>query len=194
MIRFFLGVLLLLPTGSVHGQSLAEAARMQIGVTTHYDPAYVALTYPGGDVPVAGGVCTDVVVRALRLARGMDLQQLIHEDMKACFVEYPKMWGLSKPDKNIDHRRVPNMQTYFKRMGWSLPVTANPHDYLMDDIVTCLLPGNLPHIMIVSEKAGASGVPLVVHNIGQGAREEDMLFAYPTTGHYRLPKAAGACR
>lgn len=179
--------------GTLHAQEtspalkLVGAARKQIGVTVTYDPAYTALAYPNGDVPPDRGVCTDVLIRALREARGLDLQKAVHEDMKAHFSAYPKTWGLSKPDKNIDHRRVPNLQTYFKRIGASLEVTTKPGDYRAGDIVTSMLPGNLPHIMIVSDRKTEAGVPLVVHNIGRGAQEEDRLFAFPLTGHYRLP-------
>jgi uncharacterized protein len=167
---------------------LVEAARKQIGVTVTYDPAYVGLAYPNGDVPGDRGVCTDVLVRALRNAHGLDLQKAVHEDMKAHFSAYPKTWGLTKPDKNIDHRRVPNLQTYFKRAGATLPVSQKPGDYQAGDIVTSMLPGNLPHIMIVSDRKTPAGVPLVIHNIGRGTQEEDCLFRYPLTGHYRLPK------
>jgi uncharacterized protein YijF (DUF1287 family) len=166
---------------------LVEAARKQIGVTVTYDPAYVGLAYPNGDVRGDRGVCTDVLVRALRNAHGLDLQKAVHEDMKAHFSAYPKIWGLTKPDKNIDHRRVPNLQTYFKRAGATLPVSQKPGDYQAGDIVTSMLPGNLPHIMIVSDRKTPAGIPLVIHNIGRGTQEEDCLFRYPLTGHYRLP-------
>lgn len=167
------------------GDKLVEAARKQVGVTVSYDPAYTVLTYPGGDVAPDRGVCTDVVIRALRTGMALDLQKLVHEDMQASFSAYPKQWGLSKPDKNIDHRRVPNLQTYFKRKGYSLPVTKEKTDYRPGDIVTCTVPPNLPHVMIVSSTTTAEGVPLVIHNIGRGAQEEDRLFDFPLTGHYR---------
>jgi uncharacterized protein len=169
---------------------LVISARAQIGVTKLYDPAYTSLRYPGGDVASDRGVCTDVLIRALRRAHQLDLQKLVHEDMSANFSLYPKRWKLTKPDKNIDHRRVPNLQTYFKRRGYSLAVTTKKEDYLPGDIVTSLLPGNLPHIMIVSDQTTAGGVPLVIHNIGSGTQEEDRLFTYPLTGHYRLKKVA----
>jgi len=162
------------------------AARSQVGVTVTYDPAYVVLAYPKGDVPADRGVCTDVVIRALRVSKGLDLQKAVHEDMKAYFSAYPKNWGLSRPDKNIDHRRVPNLQTYFKRNTKSLPVSNKAGDYRPGDIVTSMLPGNLPHIMIVSDRSTSEGVPMVIHNIGRGAQEEDGLFRYPLTGHYRV--------
>jgi uncharacterized protein YijF (DUF1287 family) len=165
---------------------LVQSARDEVGVTITYDPAYVTLAYPNGDVPADRGVCTDVVIRALRASLKIDLQKLVHEDMTAHFSVYPKSWGLSRPDKNIDHRRVPNLQVWFRRHGESLSVTSAPGDFLAGDIVTSMLPGNLPHVMIVSDRKSADGTPLVIHNIGRGAREEDMLFAYPLTGHYRL--------
>ncbi|OYV05119.1 MAG: DUF1287 domain-containing protein [Verrucomicrobiales bacterium VVV1] len=165
---------------------LVEAARKQVGVTTMYDPAYVSLAFPNGDVPIERGVCTDVVIRAFRSGLSQDLQKLVNEDMRGNFSAYPKHWGLSKPDKNIDHRRVPNLQTYFKRKGWSLTVTKTATDYQPGDIVTCTVPPNLPHVMIVSDKKGSDQTPLVVHNIGRGAQEEECLFTYPLTGHYRV--------
>lgn len=167
------------------GPKLVEAARKQVGVTVRYDPAYTSLAYPGGDVPVERGVCTDVIIRAARAGLSLDLQKLVHEDMKANFGAYPKNWGLSRPDKNIDHRRVPNLQAFFKRRGFSLPVTQVAKDYQPGDIVTCTVPPNLPHVMIVSDKTTADGRPLVIHNIGRGTQEEDVLFTFPLTGHYR---------
>ena len=169
------------------GQEVVTAARSQIGETVVYDGSYVSMTYPGGDVAVERGVCTDVVIRALRKARGMDLQKLVHEDMKRSFSKYPKIWGLRSTDRNIDHRRVPNLQTYFKRKGYQFPVTDDAADYLAGDIVTCIVPPHLPHIMIVSDKRSSEGVPLVIHNIGSGTEEEDRLFSFRITGHYRLP-------
>lgn len=165
---------------------IVTAARSQIGKTVLYDPAYVGLDYPGGDVPIERGVCTDVVVRALRDSLGMDLQKLVHEDMKSAFSQYPTKWGLSRPDRNIDHRRVPNLETWFERQGYSAGVSDDPADYLPGDLVTCLVGGNQPHIMIVSDSATPSGVPLVIHNIGSGTKEEDRLFAFPLSGHYRI--------
>ncbi len=167
-------------------QPLAGAARKQVGVTTIYDPKYVKLKYPGGDMPIERGVCTDVVIRALRDALHMDLQKLVHEDMKKAFSTYPALWGLRGPDPNIDHRRVPNLRHFFKRKGYSLEIRTNKEDYLPGDIVTCTLPGNLAHIMIVSDRKTENGVPLVIHNIGQGAREEARLFEFPLTGHFRI--------
>lgn len=176
---------LVLGAGKPGPSTLITAARSQVGVTLSYDPAYTKLSYPGGDVPLERGVCTDVVIRALRKAHGVDLQQLVHEDMKANFGAYPRNWGLKRPDRNIDHRRVPNLQCYFKRAGWSLAVSRKAADYQPGDIVTCLVGDKLPHIMIVSDRRDASGIPLVLHNIGNGTQEENCLFTYPLTGHYR---------
>lgn len=163
---------------------MISAARKQIGVTTTYDPAYVSLAYPKGDVPQDRGVCTDVVIRAMR-AVSFDLQELVHVDMKKNFSAYPPSWGLRTTDANIDHRRVPNLMTFFQRRGFSLPITKNPDDYQAGDLITCLVAGKLPHIMIVSDKKGASGQRLIIHNIGQGTQEEDRLLDFPITGHYR---------
>jgi uncharacterized protein len=177
---------LLLCSFTVRAQSeLVTAARSQVGKTTTYDPAYVSLKYPGGDLPIEKGVCTDVVIRALRTAFSADLQKLVHEDMAANFSAYPKIWGLKKTDKSIDHRRVPNLQKFFERRGLKLAVTQNAADYQPGDLVTCTVPPNLPHIMIVSDRKTADGRPLIIHNIGRGAQEEDCLFTYPLTGHYR---------
>ena len=187
-IGFF--VWLLLPPalwGGSFGQALVAAALDRTRHTVRYDGSYHAIAYPGGDVPAGIGVCTDVVVRAYRVL-GTDLQQLVHEDMSAHFAAYPsrRIWGLTAPDPNIDHRRVPNLQTYFSRHGQVLPVTTDAADYAPGDLVTWMLPGNLPHIGIVTDRSSArSGLPMVVHNIGAGPRMEDMLFDYPITGHYR---------
>jgi uncharacterized protein len=163
---------------------LVAAARAQIGVTVSYNPGYEKIGYPNGDVPAARGVCTDVVIRAYR-HRGIDLQSLVHEDMGKAWDAYPKLWQLKARDSNIDHRRVPNLQTFFKRKGAALAVTRDGRDYRPGDIVTWRLPGNLPHIGIVSDQRSWTGVPMVIHNIGAGAREENTLFSYPITGHYR---------
>ena len=164
--------------------NLAVMARRQIGVTIKYDPSYESLSYPGGDVPIERGVCTDVVIRAMRL-KGIDLQKEVHEDMKHNFSLYPKNWGLKRPDKNIDHRRVPNLQVYFTRRGWSLPVSNNPADYKPGDIVTCRVSSGRPHIMVVSNRATSNGTPMVIHNLGNGTRENPQLFTFTLTGHYR---------
>ncbi len=167
--------------------ALVAAARSQIGVTTRYDGSYEPLTYPGGDIPIERGVCTDVVIRALRQSHQWDLQKLVHLDMKAHFAQYPKIWGLKSTDRNIDHRRVPNLQTYFKRIGYAVGISKQAADYQPGDLVTCLVATTLPHIMIVSDRKSDDGTPLVIHNIGGGTQEEDCLFNFPLTGHYRLP-------
>jgi uncharacterized protein YijF (DUF1287 family) len=169
------------------GGKIVSAARKQIGVTVNYDPAYVSLDYPGGDVPPERGVCTDVIIRALRDGLNKDLQKLVHEDMRGNFSKYPKIWGLKRPDKNIDHRRVPNLMAYFKRHQKTIATAAKPDPgkFLAGDLVTCTVPPNLPHIMIISEKKNANGLPLVIHNIGGGTREEDRLGDFPLTGHFR---------
>lgn len=184
-------LLLLSAAGAVRAErpDLVAAAREQIGVTLHYDPAYVKLAYPRGDVPIERGVCTDVVVRAFRRV-GYDLQELVHRDMKQAWSAYPHPanWKLKRPDTNIDHRRVPNLATFFSRHGQALNVSKNANDYLPGDIVTWQVPPGLPHIGLVADVRTAAGVPLVIHNIGMGTRMEDRLFAYPITGHYRFPQ------
>lgn len=166
---------------------LISAARAQVGVTRLYDPSYVGLDYPGGDVPRDRGVCTDVLIRALRDGAAIDLQLAVNRDMKANFAAYPKTWGLSRTDANIDHRRVPNLATLFRRLGAELPPGDDPAAFLPGDVVTMMLPGNLPHILLVSDKRSRDGArPLVIQNIGRGTQEEDALFAYPHTGHFRL--------
>jgi uncharacterized protein YijF (DUF1287 family) len=171
---------------------IVAAARRQVGVTLIYDPAYRTLAYPGGDLPAERGVCTDVIVRALRGARSLDLQQALHEDIKAHWDAYPhqRRWNLAKPDSNIDHRRVPNLMTYFGRRGFSQPVIQEASGYLPGDLVAWNLGRGILHIGIVSDRASVTGVPLVVHNIGAGAREEDILFRFAIIGHYRLPPPA----
>jgi len=168
---------------------VVRAARQQIGVTVIYDGGYQDIEYPGGDVPMERGVCTDVVVRALRRGKSMDLQKLVHEDMSAHFAAYPhqERWGQDEPDANIDHRRVPNLMTYFSRAGYSLPITARSADYLPGDLVAWNLGGGILHIGIVSDRHAVTRVPLVIHNIGAGTREEDILFRYTIIGHYRMP-------
>jgi len=172
---------------------LVAAARKRLEARVIYNGAYVRLDYPGGDVPAAQGVCTDVVIRSLRKAYGFDLQKVVHEDMKASFSAYPKNWGLTRPDKNIDHRRVPNLETYFERKGYDLPKSKRAADYLPGDIVAWRLDagsgrGGPPHIGIVSERISLDGTPLVIHNVGAGPEESDMLFLHTITGHYRLPE------
>jgi len=167
------------------GELLAPAAMEQVGKTTMYDPAYMKLAYPGGDVPIDRGVCTDVVVRAMRKL-DIDLQVLIHEDMKASFASCPNLWGLKHPDPNIDHRRVPNIATYLRRKHKGLPISENVADYLPGDIVVWRFTYGRPHTGIVST------IPVeeqrrykMVHNVGAGACVEDVLFAWRIEGHFR---------
>lgn len=164
---------------------LAQAAEERATHFVLYDPSYRSMDYPMGDVAANRGVCTDVVIRAYR-ALDIDLQQEVHEDMRAAFSRYPKIWGLSRPDPNIDHRRVPNLETFFKRHGQSLQVSDKPEDYLPGDVVSWRLPGGRPHIGIVTTRKTDAGVPLISHNIGFGTRVEDMLFDFDIVGHFRF--------
>ena len=179
----FLLTFISLPLLAINPQQLVDDAKQQINVTTSYDPAYRKLAFPMGDVPLHTGVCTDVVVRAYRHQQ-IDLQQLVHNDMKKAWNTYPKRWGNKSTDTNIDHRRVPNLENFFKRHSKSLSLT-DVADFKAGDIVTWRLPGNLPHIGIVSDKKSSDGVPLIIHNIGSGTQEEDILFKYQIVGHYR---------
>lgn len=164
---------------------LIAAAVEQSGVTTSYDPAYVKLPYPNGDLPINTGVCSDVLIRAFRKI-GLDLQKTIHEDMVKHFQKYPKAWGLRKPDANIDHRRVLNLMCFFKRKGWEIPISTRQQDYLPGDIVAWRLDNNLPHIGLVTDQVGPlSGNHLLCHNIGQGVQIEDAVFAWKIIGHFR---------
>jgi uncharacterized protein YijF (DUF1287 family) len=165
---------------------IVSAARERTTHNVTYDGSYFSISYPGGDVPDSLGVCTDVVIRVYRTL-GVDLQKEVHEDMRRNFSKYPsrRIWGLKTTDKNIDHRRVPNLQSYFSRFGKKLSVSEQASDYQPGDLVTWMLPGNLPHIGIVSDRKSRAGVPLIIHNIGSGPQEEDILFEYPITGHYR---------
>lgn len=177
------------PPRPAHATSipLVAAARAQIGVTVRYDPAYFSLVYPNGDPPMDRGVCTDVVIRALR-SQDIDLQARIHDDMRANFSAYPPLWGLSRPDRNIDHRRVPNQMRFFQRQGWERPVSDQRRDYAAGDIVAWKLNGNgLLHIGIVSDRRLADGTPLILHNIARGTQEQDLLFRHTIIGHYRPP-------
>ena len=182
----FLLMFTCLPAWAFQSEKLVTDARSQILKTLYYDPAYTQLKYPMGDVPLVKGVCTDVVIWALR-HQGIDLQQRIHEDMKANFKHYPQKWGLKGTDKNIDHRRVPNIMTYFQRQGYAV----KDQNYRAGDIVTWDLGKGLVHIGIVSDKTTLiSKTPLIIHNIGQGTRENDILYEYKITGHYRIPNSA----
>lgn len=164
---------------------VAAAALAQVGVTIRYAPEYVRLDFPGGDLPLDRGVCTDVVIRALR-AVGVDLQLDVHRDMQAHFSAYPRDWGLSRADANIDHRRVPNLERYFRRRGMALPLGSEADRFLAGDLVSWRLDGGLPHIGVVSDRRSADGRrPLIVHNIGAGAQIEDVLFEWKMHGHFR---------
>jgi hypothetical protein len=167
-------------------KQMLDGAIAQAGVTTEYDPAYVALDYPNGDVPEKTGVCSDVVVRAFRKA-GIDLQKEVHEDMKAARSEYPTRWGATAIDKNIDHRRVLNLMKYFDRRGKSLPISDAAADYQPGDVVAWELTNGVDHIGIVTNMLSESADRyLIVHNIGAGTRIEDVMFAWTITGHYRV--------
>ena len=167
-------------------KQLLDGAVAQAGVTTSYDPSYVALDYPGGDVSETTGVCSDVVVRAFRKA-GIDLQKEVHEDMTAARSDYPTKWGAIGPDSNIDHRRVLNLMAYFRRHGKSLPVSYDATDYQPGDIVAWELTSGMDHIGIVTNMLSDSDDRyLIVHNIGAGTRVEDVLFDWTIKGHYRF--------
>ncbi|MBX2945023.1 MAG: DUF1287 domain-containing protein [Cyclobacteriaceae bacterium] len=168
--------------------TLANAAVALTNDRVIYDPSYFKIDYPGGDVPADRGVCTDVIIRAYRKL-GIDLQVEVHRDMAAHFNHYPKNWSLTKPDKNIDHRRVPNLMVFFARHGITKPITKNPSDYLPGDIVAWNLRGNLTHIGIVIHQKSNDGLRnLIVHNIGNGQEISDCLFSYKIIGHYSYPK------
>ena len=179
------------PAFPIDASKTVAAARAQIGRTKSYDPSYRVLDYPGGDVPMETGVCSDVVVRALR-HQGLDLQKAVHEDMKSHFSRYPQKWGLRQPDRNIDHRRVPNLQTWFKRQGFELPPGRQARDFRPGDVVAWDLGRGITHIGIVSDRATRDGVPLILHNIGGGAQEEDVLFRFTVIGRYRFGARAAA--
>ena len=162
---------------------LSAAAIERTGHTVKYDPGYVAMSYPGGDVPPDAGVCSDEVIRSYR-ALGIDLQKEVHEDMKKHFSAYPE--GSRTLDRNIDHRRVANLMTFFSRNGEKLPISKRSADYLPGDLVTWDLGNGLNHIgIVVDQKSPSSGRYMIVHNVGQGPRMEDVLFSWKITGHYR---------
>jgi uncharacterized protein YijF (DUF1287 family) len=172
-------------------RQFAAAALERTQHAVHYDPAYVRLAYPGGDVPADTGVCTDEVIRAYR-AIGIDLQKEVHDDMAANFAAYPRKWGRRGPDPNIDHRRVPNLMVFFSRKGESLPITDRAADYAPGDLVTWDLGGGLTHIgMVVDRKTLFTRRYMIVHNIGAGPKMEDVLFDWKITGHYRYFGPAG---
>jgi len=167
-------------------QRLVAAAIERTHHVVRYEPAYVRIPYPGGDVPADTGVCTDEIIRAYRVV-GVDLQKEVHEDMAANFPAYPRTWrwNLGRPDSNIDHRRVPNLMAFLARRGETLAITNRAADYSPGDLVAYDLGGNVPHIGIVVNRKGATGNYMIVHNIGQGPRMEDVLFRWRITGHYR---------
>lgn len=168
------------------------AAKDQIGITTQYDGAYQGLDYPMGDIDRRRGVCTDVVIRALRDAHDLDLQVAVHKDMADHFDAYPALWGMTGPDRNIDHRRVPNLRRYFARIGAERPLATTPSatNFRPGDIVTWSFGPGQPHIGIVSTQVDRrSQTPLIIHNAGAGTRMDNILFSYPITGHYRLEGA-----
>ena len=175
------------------GVRLAAAAEARAEHRVLYDPAYVSIAYPWGDVAADRGVCADVVIRAYR-ALGVDLQQRVHEDMTSAFAAYPTYWGLTRPDPNIDHRRVLNLESFFARHGSRLPPSDNPADFQPGDVVAWNLRGeggSLPHMGVVVDRVGASGNPMIAHNIGRGPQVEDVLFDWPMTGRYRYAVEPG---
>lgn len=166
-------------------KALLDSAREQSTVTKRYDPRYVKIAYPGGDVPRETGVCSDVIIRAFR-AVGIDLQEQVHEDMATHFAVYPRKWNLSRPDTNIDHRRVPNLMTYFSRLGKALPIIESARHFQPGDIVAWDLGMGQTHIGIVSdERTLFFQRPFIFHNIGAGVQHEDVLFKWRVIGHYR---------
>lgn len=168
-------------------EKFVAAAVERTNHTVRYVPAYVHLSYPGGDVPADTGVCSDEVIRAYR-AVGIDLQKEVHEDMVKDWDAYPHKlkWVQRHPDASIDHRRVPNLMVFFSRKGESLPISVKAEDYSPGDIVTWDLGGDVPHVgMVVDRKSSDTGRLVIVHNIGQGPKMEDVLFNWKITGHYR---------
>ncbi len=186
--KFFLVLLLLVSVALAQTnpkvQKVVQAAISQVGVTVMYDPAYSKLAFPMGDVPLERGVCTDVVIRAFR-AVGIDFQALVHQDMTTKFRAYPRLWGLTRPDSNIDHRRVANLEVFLTRRGKAIKLSKNGRDYRAGEIISWTLPNGRLHIGVVTEKFEPSGQrPLIVHNIGSGAQLEDVLFAWDLRYRY----------
>ena len=187
------GLLLVFISGAAVAQNnfydrLADSTMTLTKQKVQYDPSYFSISYPNGDVPQNKGVCTDVVIRAYR-KMGIDLQKEVHEDMKANFAKYPKTWGLKSTDRNIDHRRVPNLMVFFSRHGTVKPLSTEATDYLPGDIVCWNLGGSVTHIgMVVNRKSADGKRYLIVHNIGAGQVLEDCLFSYKIIGHYRYEK------
>lgn len=166
-------------------QKLAKAAKTIVNSSIIYDGRYVQIPYPNGDVDPRYGVCSDVIIRSYRKLN-IDLQKLVHEDMKQSFNQYPskKMWGLNSTDRNIDHRRVPNLERFFERHGTKQVITKNPQDYHTGDIISWRLDNGLPHIGIIVDERSSQDIPLVLHNIGYGQVVEDVLFSWKIVGHY----------
>ncbi|NAS29565.1 DUF1287 domain-containing protein [Flavobacteriaceae bacterium R38] len=184
LVTFIIFIKVCLGQADTSKVKLSDCALELIEQKVTYDPSYFSIDYPNGDVPADKGVCTDVIIRAYRKI-GIDLQKKVHEDMKANFGLYPKIWGLKTTDKNIDHRRVPNLMTFFKRKGVEKEITKNPNDYLPGDIVCWNLGGGITHIGIVVDKKSNDGKRnLIVHNIGNGQVLQDCLFDYRIIGHY----------
>jgi hypothetical protein len=193
VLRWFLLIAFSLPLLAQNNTShtefthrLVAAALDRPNHTVRYDPAYVGIPYPGGDVPENTGACTDEIIRIYRML-GIDLQKEVHEDMVRNFSAYPQKWGhVTHTDTNIDHRRVPNLMVFFSRRGEPLPVTLHADDYAPGDLVTWELSNGAPHIgILVDTKSALTGRYLMVHNIGEGPKMEDVLFDWKITGHYR---------
>ncbi len=177
--------LISLPCLYPQNPELAKAAKELIDPSVIYDPAYFSIEYPNGDIPADRGVCTDVIIRAYRKL-GIDLQKRVHEDMRNHFDQYPNHWGLSSTDRNIDHRRVPNLMNYFSRHGRELAISSQPENFLPGDVVAWRLRNGMTHIGIVLDKKSRDGRrPLILHNIGSGQVAEDILFDFEIIGHYR---------
>ena len=177
-------------TSQTFQDKLSDAAISLTKDDVTYDPSYISISYPNGDVPKNKGVCTDVIIRAYRKLN-IDLQKEVHEDMVANFTKYPNLekWGLKTTDKNIDHRRVPNLEVFFDRKGKTLPITQNAIDYKTGEIVTWMINDKLPHIGIVTHLKSEDGKRnLIVHNVGGGQVLEDCLFSYTIVGHYQYGK------
>ncbi len=197
-LTLFLAIVSFFPSvaGAATMDDLVQAAKLRTQINIHYSPEYYVLDYPNGDVPNHIGVCTDLIIRSYRAAFNFDLQEKVHEDIKGHFTHYPNFWGLNKPDSNIDHRRVPNLQTFFKRMGASLGVSQNAEDYQPGDLVTWNMrapKSNMPHIGLVSNQRSQDNQRyLIIHNMGFGPQIQDMLFHYHITGHYRFNPAEAA--
>lgn len=192
-LKVTVAIFLIFTLSNVFGQSefsekLSNAAVELTKQEVTYDPSYFSISYPNGDVPAGKGVCTDVVIRAYRKL-GIDLQKEVHEDMKSNFAKYPKNWGLSRTDKNIDHRRVPNLMTFFDRHNATKSITTKAEDYKAGDVVAWNLGGGVTHIGIVIDKKSSDGKRnLIVHNIGNGQEISDCLFSYKIIGHYAYQK------